>query len=520
MELERQILHKNREVGRAFSQITLDDDYNLPDYKPDLAKVIRERGKLHFDEIHVSHGHGWFKGVLQFDILYRTDLDGRKINSLKGEIPFQETISIDGVEELDPVKLEGRIEDISVSVINSRKLSIRSLVEIHGGAEKSEEVALLTGVKEDGCQIEREKMDILELVADKKDTLRIRKELSLSSNKPNIEEILWSNVELRGLNTHLKNSEVEVTGEALVYVLYSGVGEEGQLQWFETTVPIQGSVECNTCQEDLICRIKSDLAQGNLEIHPDEDGEERNLLLEMVINLSFCLWKETQVEVISDLYALDRQVKPEFESVCFDRLLIKNEAKCKLSEQIEIEQEQENILQICVNEAHIVIEQTTVTEEGVLVEGILMVEILYMTAEESMPVGFKRAFIPFSQMLETPKAEETVKMHLEGGIEQVTTVLADNRTIDVKAVISLNLLAFEQQERQVITNISEEELDIEALQQSPGIVGYIVKETDGLFGIAKENHTTVKNLMETNHLTGDLLKTGEKLLIVKTVEIV
>ena len=180
MELERQVLHKNREVGRAFSQMTLDDDYNLPDFKPDLTKVIKERGKIHLDEIHVNNGHVWFKGVLEFDILYRTDLDSRKINCLNGEISFQESLSIDGTEELDPVKVEGRIEDISVSVINSRKLGIRSLVEFTAVAEKPEETAVLTGVGDNtNCEIETEQMDVLELITDKKDTLRIRKEIAL-----------------------------------------------------------------------------------------------------------------------------------------------------------------------------------------------------------------------------------------------------------------------------------------------------------------------------------------------------
>ena len=159
MELERQVLHKNREVGRAFSQMTLDDDYNLPDFKPDLTKVIKERGKIHLDEIHVNNGHVWFKGVLEFDILYRTDLDSRKINCLNGEISFQESLSIDGTEELDPVKVEGRIEDISVSVINSRKLGIRSLVEFTAVAEKPEETAVLTGVGDNtNCEIETEQI--------------------------------------------------------------------------------------------------------------------------------------------------------------------------------------------------------------------------------------------------------------------------------------------------------------------------------------------------------------------------
>lgn len=518
MELERQVLHKNREVGRAFSQMTLDDDYNLPDFKPDLTKVVKERGKIHLEEIHVNNGHVWFKGILEFDILYRTDLDSRKINCLNGEIAFQESLSIDGAKELDPVKVEGRIEDISVSVINSRKLGIRSLVEFTAVVQQQEESAVLKGVgDQSGCEIETERMDVLELVTDKKDTLRIRKELSLSSNKPNMDEILWSSVELRGIGSHLKNGEIEVGGEALIYVLYTGAEEEDRLQWFETTVPVQGSVECSDCEESLVSRIHAGLAQASLEITPDEDGEERSLLLEMVVNLSICLWKEEQIEMISDIYALDRQVNPTFLSACFEKLLVKNEAKCRIADKIEIDADQEDILQICVNEETLAIEQTSVTDEGVLAEGTLTVDLLYLTPDESMPVGAKRAYLPFSQVIEMPKADNPVKIHLDGGIEQVTTILSDSRTVEVKAVVGLSLLAFEQQERQTITEIEETELDLAALQQRPGIVGYIVREGDRLFGIAKENHTTVENLMEMNRLAEAKVKTGEKLLIIKTV---
>ena len=276
-------------------------------------------------------------------------------------------------------------------------------------------------------------------------------------------------------------------------------------------------MDCNACEETLVHRINANLAQVNLEIQPDEDGEERNIMLEMVVNLSICLWKEQQIKVISDIYALDRQVNPAFLPAYFEKLLVKNEAKCRMADKIEMDAEQEDILQICVNEEKLAIEQTSITDEGVLAEGTLTVEILYITPDEAMPVGSKRAYIPFSQTIEVPKAQNPVKIHMDGGIEQVTTVLSDSRTIDVKAVISLNLLAFEQQERQTITQIEETELDLAALQQRPGIVGYIAREGDRLFGIAKENHTTVENLMEMNHLAGPVVKAGEKLLIIKTV---
>lgn len=519
MELENKKLHGNQEVGRAFSQITLDDDYNLPDYKPDLTKVIRERGTIRFEETHVSSGHVWLKGVLSFSILYRTDLDNKKLNQLQGEIPFQESLAIDGVEEHNPVKVEGKIEDISVSVINSRKLSIRSLVEFTAAAKVSGEEKILTGIKEENsCEMLKETLEALELITDKKDTLRIRKELSLSSNKPNMEEILWSSVELRGMNSKPKNGEIEVTGEALIYVLYAGAEEEAGLQWFETTVPIHGGVECSSCETEQIYWVKPSLEQWSMEIRPDEDGEERNLMLEMVVQLEIGLWREESIEMISDIYALDKQIKPEFKTAVFHKLWMKNEVKCKIADKIELLEGDEDILQICVNEETLNIEQTNITEDGVLAEGTLTVEILYMTSDDSMPLGAKKAYIPFQQMIEMPKSQGEMQIWLHGEIDQETTVLLDSRMIEVKAAVTLNLLAFQKQERQLITNISQEELDLKALQQSPGIVGYIVRPGDKLFCIAKEHHTTVGNLMETNRLAQPVVKPGEKLLIVKKVE--
>lgn len=518
MELRKQIIHRNREIGKASSQITLDDDYNLPDYKPDLTKVIREQGKLVFDEIRVSGGHVLLKGVLKFHILYRTDLERKKINQLSGEIPFQESISVDGAEESHQVRAEAVIEDISVSVINSRKLGIRSLIEFHAVVETPEEEALLTEIAgEDTCELEKENLTVAELVTQKKDTLRIRQEVVLSSNKPNLDEILWSAVELRNIGSHLKDGEIELSGEALIYVLYAGAGEEEHLQCFETTVPIRGMVDCPECHAEQIYDIRVCLAQADMEIRPDEDGEDRNLLLEMVLNLEIFLWQEESITTISDIYALDRQLTPAFEETSLEQLLVKNEAKCRIADKITLDRDKEDILQICASEESMQIERTTMTEHGVLAEGTLTVEILYLTSDDAMPVNSEKAYLAFEQLIETPPVQEPLRIQISGVMDQVTTLLSDSRTIEVKAVMSLNLLAFEQQQKQIITDVAEAELDLAALQKRPGIVGYIVREGDRLFRIAKENHTTVENLMETNRLASAQLKAGQKLLIVKTV---
>lgn len=65
MEFQKIKLHRSEKNRAAVTQITLDDDYNVPDYRQDIVKVIKERGELRFDEVKAMEGlHGsravWF----------------------------------------------------------------------------------------------------------------------------------------------------------------------------------------------------------------------------------------------------------------------------------------------------------------------------------------------------------------------------------------------------------------------------------------------------------------------------
>lgn len=67
----------------------------------------------------------------------------------------------------------------------------------------------------------------------------------------------------------------------------------------------------------------------------------------------------------------------------------------------------------------------------------------------------------------------------------MSAVMLDQDHVEIKAVIGLNLLAFEQEQIDNITDTCEEPLDMEQLQKRPGLVGYIAKDGDSLWSIAK-----------------------------------
>ena len=518
MELTKRFIHMNREKGKALSQITLDDDFNVPDNKPDVLRLIQDKGEIKIEETSLGPGHIWIKGVLRFQLLFRSDLKEQKVSSLSGEIPFQESLNVDGLEEYDTARIRWQIEDLSVGIINSRKLSVRALVELSAVVNEihDEEVATEAEVRE-GVETLMDTRTILQLFYGKKDTYRFKEEIMLPSNKPNIREVLWKSVQLRGVETRLLENQILVKGEALVFVLYLGEEEEERLQWLESALPFSGTLDCDGCGEDMTLDLNYDISAVELEPRPDYDGEERMLHLELVLDLNIHIYQEEQIQVLEDVYAVNCRLETEYESAVFEQLLIKNSSKCRVSDRLTVPENQEGILQLCASEGTISIDRSEIVAEGISVEGTLVVQLLYVTADDRNPLSALKEMIPFRHLIEVPGITEQSRYQLEACLEQLTTVMLDSSQVEVKAVISLNSIVFEKNPMPRLVRVTEEPLDMEALQERPGIIGYIGRAGDRLWDIAKENFTTVDNIRKTNGLTEDTLKDGEKILIIKTV---
>lgn len=371
----------------------------------------------------------------------------------------------------------------------------------------------------------------------KRDQCRQKSEITLPSSKPNVQEILWKSLEIRNLDTKMGQDGVKLSGEVLISVLYQEEEETDRVQWYEMVIPLDCGVECDAGTEaDIIYKVKARPASMELEVKPDYDGEERVLVLELVMNLDIRVWKEQEISMLEDVYSLKKEIIPVCTGVTLHHISVKNDSQCRLTEQMELAESQEKILQICSCEGTVHLESTELTEQGVRAEGILVTELLYITTDDQMPIGSAREIYPFEQLIEIPqqtartecnKPEELealerknkLQTELDCRISQLSAVMLDQDHVEIKAVIGLDLLAFEQEQIDNITDTREEPLDMEQLQKRPGLVGYIAKDGDSFWSIAKENHTTVEDILRDNHRTDENLCRGEKILIVKKVEL-
>ena len=56
---------------------------------------------------------------------------------------------------------------------------------------------------------------------------------------------------------------------------------------------------------------------------------------------------------------------------------------------------------------------------------------------------------------------------------------------------------------------------MEEVEKRPGIIGYIVRDGDILWDLAKRYNTTVEGIKEVNELESEEIKSGDRILIFK-----
>ena len=54
MDFVKKILHQISRKSEAVSQITFDEDYNVPDARPDVGRMIQKKGEVTIGDVQIS----------------------------------------------------------------------------------------------------------------------------------------------------------------------------------------------------------------------------------------------------------------------------------------------------------------------------------------------------------------------------------------------------------------------------------------------------------------------------------
>ncbi|MFQ9514566.1 MAG: DUF3794 and LysM peptidoglycan-binding domain-containing protein [Eubacterium sp.] len=517
MELIKSNIHMNKIIKNEAVSMHVNHEERVSEANPEINNIINHRETVTTDNVSVRNNQIVMNGTISYGILYYTN-DNGMIHGIEGEIPFEETIKVPGLEEDSNVDVRLVVISSSVKLVDSRNYIYKVQMMAYITVEKMEDLEAVTAMDKENVMTRYYQIDGLSMIADKTDTFRISEQVSVSSNKPAIDRIVWKDVRIKSVNTKMMDGMIHIGGELYLFIMYVPEEEGIPHQWIETTLNFGGTIEMSEAMEGMVSYIDVDLHNVNVEPQMNQDNETRILDINALLKLNIKIYEERQMEVLEDVYSPNVNLIPVMEEKVYEKLLVKNASRTKSTVKLNIDQSKGSILQICNSGAEVKIENILVSDNGLKAIGKIRANIMYISSDDTHPVCCEWKETDFEHRIDADGITLDDKYYINWRVEQVNSNMLSTEEVEIKAVIALEAIVFKEEKRPFITQINEEPIDIEAMNAAPILKGYVVQSGDTLWKLAKENYTTIEKIMKVNDLTSQQIKKGDRLLLVKSCQ--
>ena len=522
MELIKKNIHMERIRLEASTQIAINEDVNLTDSKPDIAGIKLSGQELRIEEISPGMDVVDIKGQLVYQILYYTEEGGGLLESFSGNIPIEEKVHMPGVTNFDKVNASGNVSNFTIDVLNSRKINVSGIIDLNAEVAELFDIEIpVEIVGEERVEYRKFTEQPTELVMCRQEEIHLQGEEDIPNGYPNIDEILWSEVNLSDVDFKPKDGSITMRGQLILTGLYLAEGDRRNVQSYELSESFTKELDGTACTSQAIPDIRYSIGSRKITVRPDGDGEERRIAWDIQIDLDIHVYREEPVEVVADVYGVKGNVLAKTEETVIQQLQCKTNGKTKLSETIRIPKNGPQILQVLYSYAEILPVKIQRNDMSITLSGNLSLNMIYISGDDAMPYVSLQTLLPYEYEMEIHKnmdktsSDDIIMKEVDTHLEQLQVTLLNGEELDVKAVLSFAMTVFCPVKMELIREVQIEDTKQNAGEDLPGMAIYMVKAGDNLWNIGKKYLVPVDKIRALNELSSDILSEGQKLMIVR-----
>ncbi|MDR2899500.1 MAG: DUF3794 domain-containing protein [Clostridiales bacterium] len=518
-ELIKEKIMLDLNQGTEQSQILLEGDIIVPDIKPDMAVILQSDAKVVIDKADILSDRVNFSGKMYIQVLYLAKGDGKQVHSMSVVSHIDDFINMDGVTNDMWVEAKPDIQNIDFRMINDRKINYKAILDICVKADSTQVYEVVTDVSGlPKSQQLKSNLTLNKSVSNKSDRFTVKDSIAVPQGKPNIQEILQTNIEVGNQDVRVQNGKINIFGELLVTTLYKGEDDSSIIEFMESELPFNGSIDMPDCKEDMFADVRFSVSDQYIHIRPDDDGEDRIIETEVIISVNCRVSSAVNIEVLEDAYSVNQNLSIAKSAVKYPRLIGRNKNQSTIKEIIQLDDNCPDILQIFRVKGKAVTDEVKVLNDKVVVEGAVDTDILYIAENDDTPLYSYKAMIPFKQIIETKGASPDMAVNLETSVDHVGFNMLSGREVEARFLITFNTGVTKTMETNMITHIDFDDIDRDVIDSMPSMILYVVQSGDTLWCIAKRFNTTVEEIAEINDIDNpDKIYPGQKLLIIKKV---
>lgn len=501
--LKKQSVPAPRMLLDTVSEQPVDIDLTLPDYCPDIERILKCSLCPEIYLQNVSGDRLTVEGSAVVRIVY---LDGGGCaRSYEYKSPFSVGFTLKDSPEDCAAYVDTKPEYMNCRAVSPRKLSLHGAFSLYARVVVSSPTDFCMYDDDDDLQVDRQELSVSALGGLCCDVFTAREDISLKG-RPDMSSMITHRLSVRVTDLKAVGGKMMLSAEGRLELLYLSAAEGGGLQTLSCSFPISHIVDCAGADDDSVIDSALDVMSYELRLSDDALSGSDVLSVEAKLRFNALCYEERPISVIRDAFSTKRDITARYEPVscaCDTRCLrVSDIAKSE----IHIGDEAiGKVIDVYTERAAV---SASVSGGAVMLNSKITVGVLYENADGETRLIDRDIDLSYNPSQDDIDSVESVRL----SVESLSYRIVDEHTIELRAETVYTMLVSRRVSCSSLVSVSADD-DAPERAADGTLILYYADRGERIWDISKRFCSRPGDIISENELEGDTLTDGIMLLI-------
>ena len=509
LNLMKDIICVNEIVLDSSAEQSVELDYLLPDYYPNIFKLLKTQIVPKIQSQKISGNKLYLDGISAVKVIYLSE-EAHRICSIEQTIPFSKTIDLASECQTPIVHVTARCYFVNARAVNQRRLDIRGGISCKIKVTEPREIMTVCGGQGNGLQFHMTPMSVCDEKKYAVKQFTVTDELELGYSKPAFQSMLHYHCSISPTDYKIIANKVICKGDLMLHILYMPTGDSPFPEPMDFSIPVSQIVDVPGVEEDYNCDVNFQVAAVTFEPKAADGEESKTLLCEFVINI-FCTGdRNKEILLADDVYSTLFETAMTPMPLSAERYLmtVNHTAICKQALDADIDGSIAGVYDAFCTLS----EYTAKAEQGaVKLNGMLEVTVLCYD-NDNMPFAIDKTF-PVEIMLDCNTGTKDISFIPTADILNVGYTINSPTQLELRAEVRISGSIYQKVRCNAISDVTVNEESPKNTASSCALRLYYADKGEEIWDIAKKFGTAMTAVMEENSLDCEQLNDPAMLLI-------
>ena len=507
-QLENENCFVCEKVFEGSSEQAVDLDFSLPDYCPDIERILKCRICPSVMSKNISGDRLDVDGVAVIRLYY---LDSKKqaVRLCEHTSPFSCSFNVKSPAQDLTAVVRVKTEYLNCRALTPRRLDIHGAFSVCVSVYAKSQQDYSTSINASDIQQKKHSELISCLSGIGQQQFSISEVLDIGKGKGLPESILRSEFAIDIESTKALSDKIMLKGEAILHLLYVTDIETGSQDTMSFNIPYTQVIDVQGISDTSQNQIKLEVMNYDVSLKSEYDESSTLVTLDAKICATVFAYNEKNIDVIDDAYSTEYELELTEKNCRFSHIVPLSESNFSIKQEVKtgdngitkiIDIWCDSINSICTNDGN-----------SLCAKGKINCCILALD-KDSIPFYAERP-LEFVFTPDIPQNTGEISADTDILCKSLNFRITGDNTVELKADLKASSILSESRVNRCIIGASADEGKKRVKDKNAALTLYYADEGETLWNIAEAYCTSVEAIQLENELTDDIIQAHSMILI-------